>query len=173
MARKNPQALTVVPSLRLVPAPTRLLAAWLDGRSERTRLAYSQDLDAFRAFIGAATVDAAAAHLLGRGHGAANETALGYRAHLRGRALSANTINRHLASLRSLVQLARTLGMVPWTLEISNLKAQPYRDTRGPGRGAFHTMVEALTDRVDAKAVRDLALLRLLYDLGLRRAEAR
>jgi integrase/recombinase XerC len=174
MARKNSKALAVVlPSSPLaISAPTRLLAAWLDGRSERTRLAYSQDLEAFRVFIGAASMDAAAAHLLGRGHGAANELALAYRAHLKGRGLSANTINRHLASLRSLVGLARTLGMASWALEVSNLKAQSYRDTRGPGRGAFHTMVEALAGRADPKAVRDLALLRLLYDLGLRRAEA-
>lgn len=162
---------TVAPPL-VAPAPTRLLAAWLDGRSERTRLAYSQDLGSFRAFVGAASLDAAAAHLLGHGQGAANETALAYRAHLRGRGLSAATINRHLASLRSLVQLARTLGMAGFTLEVPNLRAEAYRDTRGPGRGTFRSMVAELAGRADPKAVRDLALLRLLYDLGLRRAEA-
>jgi integrase/recombinase XerC len=158
------------PSLsRAAPA---LVAAWLDGRNERTHRAYAQDLEAFRQFVGAGTIDAAAELLLARGHGAANGTALAYRAHLKSRRLSSATINRHLASLRSLVHLARTLGIVPWTLEVANLKAETYRDTRGPGRVGFRSMLQALAARSDPKARRDLALLRLLHDVGLRRAEA-
>jgi integrase/recombinase XerC len=153
-----------------VAAPS-LVAAWLDGRNERTRRAYAQDLDSFRQFIGVATIDGAAEVVLGRGHGAANGTALAYRAYLKERGLSAATINRRLASLRSLVHLARTLGIVPWTLEVQNLKAEAYRDTRGPGRAGFRSLLQALAQRTDPKARRDLALLRLLHDLGLRRAE--
>lgn len=149
-----------------------LVAAWLEGRNERTRRAYGQDLEAFRQFVGAGTIEAAAELLLGRGHGAANGTALAYRAHLKSRGLSAATINRHLASLRSLIHLARTLGMVPWALEVSNFKSQTLRDTRGPGRAGVRSMLVALRAETTAKARRDLALLRLLYDLGLRRAEA-
>ncbi len=149
-----------------------LVAAWLDGRNERTRRVYAQDVDDFRKFVGAETIDAAAEMLLGRGHGAANGVALSYRAHLKERRLSASTINRHLASLRSLVSLARTLGIVPWTLDVANLKAETYRDTRGPGRVGFRSMLQVLIARPDPKARRDLALVRLLHDLGLRRAEA-
>jgi hypothetical protein len=36
-----------------------------------------------------------------------------------------------------MIMLARTLGLIPWTLEIQGLKTEGYRDTRGPGRNAY------------------------------------
>jgi integrase/recombinase XerC len=146
--------------------------AFLAGRNDRTLRAYRHDLEDFRVFVGTTDFPAAAKLLLSGGHGPANGVAFAYRAHMQTRGLSSATINRHLASLRSLVQFAWTLGIVPWTLAVGNVKAETYRDTRGPGRNAFRSMVQALTVRTDPKALRDLALLRLLYDLGLRRAEA-
>ena len=47
-----------------------------------------------------------------------------YRAHLQDRKLSPATINRRLAALRSLVKLARTLGLVTWGLEVEGLRSQ-------------------------------------------------
>jgi len=148
-----------------------LIAAFLAGRSERTRRAYAGDLGDFRAFLGASDLDAAAAVLLSGTHGEANALALAYRAHLVERGLSPNTTNRRLASVRSLVKLGRTLGLVPWTLEVGNLKARAYRDTRGPGRDGLRRMLDALDAKRSAKALRDRAAVRLLYDLALRRAE--
>ena len=49
---------------------------------------------------------------------------------------------------------------------------QPYRDTRGPGRDGFRAMLEAAGAQPGPKGLRDVALLRLLHDLGLRRGEA-
>jgi integrase/recombinase XerC len=149
----------------------RLVAAFLAGRNARTMRAYSQDLEDFRSFLGADTVDAAAARLLEHGHGEANALALAYKAHLVERGLAAATVNRRLAALRSLVKLARVLGVVPWTLEVQNAKAQAYRDTRGPGRAGFVAMLEQLAGDASAKACRDRAILRLLYERGLRRGE--
>jgi integrase/recombinase XerC len=97
--------------------------------------------------------------------------ALAYKARMVERGLSAATINRRLAALRSLVKLGRTLGVVPWVLEVQNAKAQPYRDTRGPGRDGFLAMLRQLGGRSDAKAVRDRAILRLLYERALRCCE--
>jgi integrase/recombinase XerC len=149
----------------------RLVDAFLAGRNARTLRAYRQDLEDFRAFVAAVDLDDAARRLMGRGQGAANACALGYKASLRDRELSPATINRRLAALRSLVKLARTLGLVGWTLEIGNARARAYRDTRGPGRAGFLAMLATLGDRHDAKGHRDRAVLRLLFDLGLRRAE--
>jgi integrase/recombinase XerC len=87
------------------------------------------------------------------------------------RQLAANTINRRLTALRSLVKLGRTLGLIPWTLEVEGVKAEPYRDTRGPGRAGIRDMLDSLAKRKDPKGMRDRALLRCLFDLGLRRAE--
>jgi integrase/recombinase XerC len=149
----------------------RLLAAFLAGRSPQTVRAYRQDLADFAAFVGAASAPEAAQQWLACGPGAANERALGYKADLLGRGLAAATVNRRLAALRSLLKLGRTLGLVGWSLEVEGLRSEPYRDTRGPGRDGFRRMLSILARRTDAKGLRDWALLRLLYDLGLRRKE--
>ena len=154
-------------------ASRRLVEAFLSGRNERTLQAYGQDLEDFRRFTGAASLDEAARVLLGRGHGEGNALALSYRADLMAREpkLAPATINRRLAALRSLVKLSRVLGLVPWSLEVSGLESAAYRDTRGPGRAGVRRLLEELEERVDVKAKRDRAALHLLYDLALRRAE--
>lgn len=148
-----------------------LLDDFLSGRNERTLQAYRQDLEDFRAFVGTATPDDAAALLLSHGHGHANELALRFKAHLLERGLAPATVNRRLAALRSLVKLARTLGFVPWSLEVANVRTEAYRDTRGPGRSGYRRLLDELDKRLDAKAVRDRAVVRLLYDVALRRGE--
>jgi integrase/recombinase XerC len=149
----------------------RLLSAFLSGRNARTRRAYGQDLADFAIFAGAASLAEAAERLLAHGHGAANELALRYKADLVERGLASATINRRLAALRSLVKAGRLLGLVSWSLEVEGPRQEPYRDTRGPGRDGFRRMLSVLAGRQDAKGVRDRALLRCLYDLGLRRKE--
>ena len=150
---------------------TELLKAFLSGKSKRTLIAYRQDLEDFRVFTGSEDLYAAAQLLLSHRHGKANTLAIAYRAAMMERELSPATINRRLAAIRSLVKLARTLGMVPWTLEVGNLKAESYRNTAGPGKQGVHQMISALDKRSDAKTKRDLAAVRLLYDLALRRGE--
>src|SRR5438445_2799756 len=152
-------------------AAARLLRAFLNGRKAETITAYRQDLEDFQAFIQAPSLEQAASLLLARGPGEANALALNYKAHLMDRKLAANTINRRLTALRSLVKLGRTLGLVSWTIEVQSVKADPYRDTRGPGRAGFRDMLDALAKRNDRKSMRDRALFRCLFDLGLRRAE--
>lgn len=152
-------------------AAGRLVETFLAGRNERTCRAYQGDLENFRHFVGSKTVEEAARTLLRRKHGESNALALAYRAHLLQYGLSPATVNRRLAAVRSLVRRARLLGLVPWTLEVTNVKAQPYRDTRGPGRDGFHRLLSALKERSDSRAKRDRALVRLLFDLALRRQE--
>ncbi len=154
-----------------VSAVHRLLKAFLGGRKAETITAYRQDLEDFQAFIQAPSLEEAANFLLARGPGEANALVLGYKAHLMDRELAANTINRRLTALRSLVKLGRTLGLVSFTLEVQSVKADSYRDTRGPGRSGFRDMLDSLAKRKDPKGTRDRALLRCLFDLGLRRAE--
>src|SRR5437879_6767612 len=113
-------------------AAARLLRAFLNGRKAETITAYRQDLEDFQAFIQAPSLEGAANLLLARGPGEANALALDYKAHLMDRELAANTINRRLTALRSLVKLGRTLGVVSWTIEVRSVKADTYRDTRDP-----------------------------------------
>jgi integrase/recombinase XerC len=149
-----------------------IVAAFLAGRNERTLRAYRQDLERFAAFLGAATPEEAAGRLLSAGAGGANALTLAYRAHLRDAGHQAASINRRLAALRSLVKLARMLGAVNWALEVPSLPVEPYRDTRGPGRDGFRRLLDAAEADADPRRrARDRAVLRLLYDLGLRRNE--
>lgn len=154
------------------PDPELLVSSFLSGRNPRTLRAYREDLEAFRAFIGAETAAEAVAHLLSHDAGAANALALSYRAHLlEERQLSPATVNRRLAALRSVVKLGRMLGLTTLTLEVESLPVQKYRDTRGPGREGVQELLCELKGKQDKKAVRDRALVRLLYDLALRRLE--
>ena len=156
----------------LTTATSALLAAFFSGRSPHTIAAYRADLDDFRAFVSAATVEAAAARVLRGTNGEANGLALAWRAHLAGRGMSPATINRRLSALRALTALGRTLGLITWKIEIQNVRATAYRDTRGPQRaGVIALLAAAAAQTVPGKAVRDVALLRLLHDTALRRGE--
>src|SRR5207253_9618131 len=57
-------------------------------------------------------------------------------------------------------------------LSVENLPVLAYRDTDGPDREGFRAMLAAAGAQPGPKGLRDVALLRLLHDLGLRRSEA-
>jgi len=150
---------------------SRLVKSFFNGRNQRTLDAYRHDLDDFRKFTSSVSVTHAATVLLADGHGKANMLALDYKNHLIDRGFQSSTINRRLAALRSLVKLARTAGLVSWTLEIRNENNIPYRDTKGPGSSAFSKMLSLLIDNGSSKQLRDRAIMRLLHDLALRASE--
>jgi integrase/recombinase XerC len=158
-----------------------IVDAWLQGRNERTLRAYRFDLTDFARFMGVKNAlknpAAAVEILLAGGPGLANECALRYVAHMKERKLSDATIARRLAALRSLVKLGRQLGRITWSIDIQAPKVMPYRDTRGPGLGGWQTILKHAKGRVEAddqskEAKRNLALIRLMHDLALRRGEA-
>ena len=101
------------------PPEASLVAAFLAGRNARTVCAYRQDLEAFRQFLRVPTLDAAVQALLTPAPGEAHALVLAYQASLLERGLQATTVNRRLATLRSLVQFAGTVGRVTWTLRCS------------------------------------------------------
>ncbi|MGO9116851.1 MAG: tyrosine-type recombinase/integrase [Desulfomonilaceae bacterium] len=153
--------------------PERLVKIFLSNKSERTIAAYRKDLSDFARFLGVegGDLDYAARRFLSVGRGGANALAAEYREHLEKRKLSPATINRRLSALRSMVEQAATLGIVSWELKIKGPKGRSYRDTTGPGTGNVRRMLGLVHGRRDAKGVRDFAILRLLYDLALRRGE--
>jgi integrase/recombinase XerC len=148
-----------------------LLEDFFRGKDPHTVRAYRGDLEDFRAFLGKPDLDAAARSLLGGEHGEANGIVLRYKAEMLSRGMAPATINRRLAAVRSLVKMARVLGLVPWSIEVGNVPAETLRDTRGPGRDAFSRLLAAAQEQRGPKALRDVALLRLMHDLGLRRGE--
>jgi len=148
-----------------------LLEAFYSGKSQRTIEAYKKDWQDFQRFLEVESEGEAVNLFVSRSPGEANSIALQYRKNLLERGLQATTINRRLAALRSLTQMARTVGIITWSLEIKNQKAEAYRDTKGPGIDNFKKILGLTEARGDVKGIRDKAILRLLFDLGLRRGE--
>ena len=170
------QSVTVIATTPVAPAlsdtaAARLYSAFVAGRSEHTLRAYCQDLETFAAFLKQPTPQAALAVLLGLRPGEGNSVLLAFRADMIESGLTAATINRRLAAVRSAVKLGRTLGFTSWTPEIDSLKSQPYRDTHGPGLEGTRAMLAKAREQDPVKAARDSALIRLMFDLGLRRGE--
>ncbi len=152
------------------PAHT-LIRAFLNGKNESTLRAYRADLENFREYVGVKTLSKSARLLIESLHGQANLLALNYKTQMQKQGFKPTTINRRLSALRSLIQLANTLGIISWKLEVKNDQVESYRDTSGPGEGNFRKMIAAnWNQRNQQKAIRDYAILRLLHDLGLRRS---
>jgi integrase/recombinase XerC len=145
--------------------------AWLESLSPNTRRAYGGDLRQFSVHCGTSGSSAAIELLLAGGPGAANRAVLSWRAAMDARGLSAATISRRIAALRSVVGLAGSLGRVNWSLTVRAPRVVALRDVRGPGRHGWRSIVAELERRTGAAAVRDLAIVRMLHDLMLRRSE--
>lgn len=156
--------------------PERLLERWTEGRSPQTVRAYTSDLRQFATWAGRPSTGAALNWILAASHGEANEIAHQYRSSMLDGGLAPATVNRRLAALRSIVELGQRFGMIPWSLNVDGVKTEAFRDTAGPGQSAVSAM-KAAAERNDrgyklpAKSARDVALIRLFYDLGLRRSE--
>jgi len=132
----------------------------------------TQDVADLARFLGLVDPGAAAELVVAGTAGQANAIALGYGRHLIDRKLAAATINRRLSTVRRLVKLARRLGLIDWAIDVEGLRAEPYRDTAGPGADGWRRLLEAALAAGDGpKARRDRALLRLLHDNALRRGE--
>jgi len=157
--------------IRLPHRKSNLTTSFLRGRNRLTAKGYERDLEDFSAFMNAADIEGAAQILMASGPGEANGLSRDYKAELIGRGLSPATVNRRLSTLRALVKVARTLGLVTWGLEVENVRAVSYRDTRGPGLHGYRALLDAAGKIDGAKGARDVALLHLLFDLGLRRGE--
>ena len=94
-----------------------------------------------------------------------------YRECMVQRGLQANTINRRLAAVKSMVRMARRLEMCDWTLaEVDGLKVKPYKDTRGVSVEKYQKIM-AQVEKHTLAGARDYAMLTLLWEAGLRRSE--
>jgi integrase/recombinase XerC len=149
-----------------------LIARWQEGRSPHTARAYGRDLAHFAHWAEAAAPGEAITRLLTGSMGEANERVHAYRGAMLDAGLAPATVNRRLSALRSIVQLGRTFGLISWSLEIDGVKSKAYRDTKGPGvDGVTAVKRQAAKHASPAKAARDVAIIRVLFDLALRRGE--
>lgn len=148
-----------------------VLAGWLSGKNPQTVADYRRDLATFAAYLATREAPRTLETFLGVDAGTAHAVAHGYRGALMASGASPASVNRKLSALRSVVTFARMTGHTTWTLALKGVPTQSYRDTRGPGVDGVRALLAPLARRRDAKAVRDFAIVRLLFDLALRRAE--
>jgi integrase/recombinase XerC len=143
-----------------------------DKRSPNTRRTYAKGLkDFFVTMIQAEPSPERIAWFLSLGRFEAISLVLRYRAGLLERGLAPASINVRLAAVKSLVNYARKIGKCEYSLEdVEGLRAETYRDTTGVSPEIFK-QIAAQVQPDSLKGKRDAAILRLLWDNALRRAE--
>jgi integrase/recombinase XerC len=84
--------------------------------------------------------------------------------------LKERTVNRRLATVRSMLRVARQLEVIDWTLDVPGFRVELASDREGPTEEWIARIVEALDEDGGPEAARDRAIIRLLR-IGLRRGE--
>jgi len=154
-----------------------ILRAWFEGKAEHTIRSYKHDLEDFALFLSRALgisprmgINDSLARLFRQSSPSAHEIVLGFRNHLASARLSAASINRHLATLRSVSKLGRMLGMMTWCLEVPGVKAERRRNTAGPTIAEVRTMLNATSADTEPET-RDYAIVLTFFAIGLRVSE--
>lgn len=154
-----------------------ILRAWYENKAEHTIRSYQHDLEDFALFLSRALAITprlsptdALAKLCRQSSPSAHEIVLGFRHYLEGAHLSAASINRHLATLRSVTKLGRMLGLMSWYLEVPGVKGERRRQTAGPSVEDIQRMLAATSGDTEAQT-RDYAIVVVFYCLGLRVSE--
>lgn len=143
-----------------------------DKRSVNTKRAYENDLNDFFVTM---TDGKASPELINQflslPRFEAVTVGLRYKAKLMDRGLTEATVNRRLAAIRSLVKYAKMIGLCEWDLsDVQGEKIKSYRDTSGVTVQQMAEMLK-VPDRSTAKGKRDYAMLRVFWELALRRGE--
>lgn len=149
----------------------RFLAAY----GENTRRNYEHCLKRFAKWWGMPGVQEAVERFCGLGGPEANLVALSFQNDMVNDGMAPSTVNLSISALRAVAKLGRLIGRCTFHLEVSGVTPEQTRDTRGPGRDAYLEMLGWLEGRTEGRfrrpSVRNIAILRFLHDLGLRRAE--
>lgn len=149
-----------------------LVDDFLNSLSERTKEDYRADLKDFTAFMQMHSPEEAAKTFVSSGAGNANEIAFKYKKNLKDRELAPNTVNRRLTALKSLIKYCNLVGIINWRLSVIGEKVRKYKDTRGVSVDVLGEMISRSAEQTnERKSKRDVAILRLMGDMGLRREE--
>lgn len=158
-----------------------ILRQWREGKSENTIRSYEHDLEDFAQYFANALRIAlplapgdriawALTQLFRQSSPSAHEIALGFRHFMQSANLSASSINRHLATLRSVTKLGRMLGMMTWYLEVPGVRGEKRRRTAGPTVADVRRMLDATSGDSEADT-RDYAIVLTFFCVGLRVSE--
>ncbi len=144
-----------------------LFADWFAALSEATRRNYAQDLDALAVHLGVSSRVEAAERLCASSPLDARDLVLRWKTDLRDAGLASATINRRLSSVRSLYRHVMGAPLV-----VPSVKGVPRRRVQKGSGGLVPALLAAARSGGGTKALRDVALVLVLADSGLRRAEA-
>jgi integrase/recombinase XerC len=154
-----------------------ILRAWFEGKAEHTIRSYQHDLEDFALYFSRARgispvlrLTDALGGLFSQSAPFAHELVLGFRNYLASAHLAPASINRHLATLRSVTKLGRMLGMMTWYLEVPGVKAERRRDVCGPAVDDVRRMLAATSGDTEGET-RDYAIVVAFFCLGLRVSE--
>lgn len=174
--------LPTIELIEITPRVTEITPAPLDSAiwaeflsvqiSAATRNSYAASLKDFfrRQFDLAVSPEAIEQFLIAPEYDAITRV-LAYRGQLLEAGLSASTVNARLAALKSFVTHAAKRKLCAFRLDdIKSVKAQSYKDTRGISIEEFRQLI-SMIDRTTSLGKRDYAIMRLLWDNALRRAE--
>lgn len=164
--------------------PQQLLEAHL-AKPANTAKGYRADLESLAAWLGERDgqkpaeplpLHEAARMLIDGGRAAAKRLLIAWINDMRGKHLSAGTIRRRIASIKSLISMASDpdIEIIAWQIgKLSNLPAPGrVRNVTGPDRPTVERMFTACRDRYDHIGARNEAIMGLLYWHGLRATEA-
>jgi integrase len=158
--------------------PQTIVHRWLASKSPSARRTYAGALQRFAAWaIESQDVEPhrALQVLVEAGPGAAHSMVEKWRDSMLATGLSTGTTAGRIAALSSLVRCCRRAGLVSWALEGVAPRVEQRHDRSGPRRHEVALLVEhvdAAAAAGDRQAVRDAAIVRLLFSAGLRRSEA-
>ncbi len=143
-----------------------------DKRSENTKRAYEKDLrDFFMSATGVALTPELIGEFLSLERFRAIALVLEYKSQLINKGLKEATVNRRLASIKSLCRYAQKIGKCSWSLEeVQGEKTVSYRDTSGVTVDVFKKILEVI-DVTTLSGKRDRAIFHLLWSNALRRGE--
>jgi len=141
-------------------------------RSKATRKAYERDIKRFFQYIAAMEVTLELlSWFFSHSRRDALHLVLSYKTHLQDNGLAGSTINRNMAAIRSLCEYAYMMEIIDWQLpRLTQERVQAFRDTTGVDVQQVKAMMSVL-DRDTVQGKRDYALMRLLWENGLRRGE--
>ena len=149
--------------------PVTLAGTFFGQLTLETRKQYSYSLRSFGEWLGTGDdVALTAARLCEMSEGEGNITLMQY-CEAKFAKLRPSTQNGRLQGVRSLMRLACMVGLATWKPGIPRKKVEKMRDTRGPGREKVIQLIAAESEKKTRAGARNVALIRLNYDLALRR----
>lgn len=146
-----------------------MVADYFNSLTPTTRRTYEWNIAAYAKFSGHESSAAAIGALVAGGPGEAFVGLTRWKSSMVDHGYAPSTVNLALMSVRSLLSFVADCGLIHWRVKVRPVKAAQ-KDMRGPGREGVAKLFSVRTDSTPM-ALRDRAMIRMLFSAALRRAE--